>query len=65
MNSVVEILINRDGITQREAEELVNMTREEILESGSEDAEDILLDNLGLEGDYLFDVLDGIGGLFI
>lgn len=44
-------------MTKAEAEELINETREEILASDPFEAEDIIADNLGLEPDYLIDLL--------
>ena len=57
MNKVVKILMDRDGMTQKEAEALVNETREEILAADPWEIEEIILDNLGLEPDYIFDIL--------
>lgn len=57
MNRVVKILMERDGMTQKEAEELVNEAREEILASDPWEVEDIMLDILGLEPDYIMDIL--------
>ncbi len=61
MNKVVEILIERDKMIKDEAVRLLIETREEIYEAmdaGEIDCvEDILMDNLGLEMDYLFDIL--------
>ena len=60
MNTVIKILMERDGLTYEEAKEMYEETREEMLESiadGNLDAEDILADNLGLELDYIFDFI--------
>lgn len=57
MNKVVEILIKRDGMTKTEAEELVSEVREELLASDPIEADDIMLDMLGLEPDYIMDIL--------
>ena len=58
MNKVVEILIERDQITQEEAESLVKETRDEILSLDDiTEAEDIIQDYLQLEPDYLQDIL--------
>lgn len=57
MNEVVKILMDRDEMTRKEAEELVNETREEILAANPWEMEEIILDNLGLEPDYIFDIL--------
>jgi hypothetical protein len=58
MSNTVRVLMNRDGMTREEAEELVNEVREMISESDSMwEAEDIIMDNLGLEMDYIFDLI--------
>lgn len=61
-NRVVKILMERDGMTQDEAVELVRQTSEEIQNevlSGMDvsDVDDIIANNLGLEPDYLYDIL--------
>lgn len=53
MTEVVRILMKRDGLTRQEAEDLVDECREALLEG---DAEAIQY-YLGLEDDYIFDVL--------
>lgn len=60
--SIVEILMNRDGNTRQEAEERVQYCRqrlyEEAVETGDYDAaEDIIVDELGLEPDYIDELL--------
>jgi len=58
MNRVVEILMKRDDMSQQEAEELVSETADELLAGDSIfDADDIIMSNLGLEPDYIFDIL--------
>ena len=52
-NKVVEILMNRDGLTEREAKELLAETRE-ALNNGDFSA---IEDYLGLEDDYIFDII--------
>lgn len=56
MNRVVEILMERDDMTEEEATELLDEVREMILEN-SDSAEDIVLEELGLEMDYIFDII--------
>jgi len=63
MNKIVEILMERDNMSQEEAEDLLDDAREEaqnVLEKeGSlEDIETILLDYFGLEPDYIFELID-------
>lgn len=56
---VAEILCRRDGITMDEAMELVRQTADDIAECNySDEVEDIIAGNLGLEMDYLFDILE-------
>lgn len=57
MNKVVEILIKRDSMTKSEAEKLIDETREELLAADPFEAEDIIADYLGLEPDYIMDIL--------
>jgi hypothetical protein len=57
MNRVVKILMERDDMTRDEAERLFSEVREEILKADPWEAEDIMLDMLGLEMDYIFDVI--------
>jgi len=59
---IIAILMERDELTEEEAREQVEEAVElinEVLESGGsyEEAEEILLDDLGLEMDYIFDLL--------
>ena len=59
MNRVVKILMERDGMSQEEAEELVEDTAAELAECDSIiDADDIIACNLGLEPDYIMDILE-------
>ena len=61
MNRVVKILMDRDKIDQENAEALVRETRDEILSLDEDDVfeiDDIILDYLGLEPDYVFDIVD-------
>lgn len=53
MNRVTKILMERDGLTEAEAESL-RLEASEALENGDYDA---VNDILGLEDDYIFDVL--------
>lgn len=57
MNRVVKILMERDGITREEAEQLIKETREEILEGSPREADEVMAENLGLEPDYIMDIL--------
>ena len=57
INEVVRILMKRDDLTREEAEERVNEVREMLSEADPWDAEEILADELGLEMDYIFDII--------
>lgn len=61
MRSIKEILMDRDGMTSAEADELIEAVREDINFAASngeyELAEDIMLGDLGLEMDYIFELL--------
>lgn len=57
-NKVAEILCRRDGCTREEAEELIQITIDEI-EEVMDDYEavcDIMMNNLGLEPDFILDL---------
>ena len=59
---IVAILMERDELTEEEAREQVEDAVDainDILENGGsyEEAEDVLLEDLGLEMDYIFDLL--------
>lgn len=60
-NRVVRILMHRDGITEEEAVSLVEHTASEIYDAiegtNCMEPEDIMMDELGLEPDYMFDIL--------
>ena len=59
MNKIVKILMERDGITEQEAQEMVQETVNMMDECDYNpiECEDIMLSDLGLEIDYLFDIL--------
>ena len=63
MNTIVEILMERDDMSQEEAEDLLNEAKEEaqnyLDNDGSlDDIENVLKDYFGLEPDYIFDLID-------
>ena len=62
MKDIVEILMRRDGISQLEAENLVEEFREELWNAAArgsyQECEDIIALYLGLEPDYLIYFLD-------
>lgn len=55
-NRVIRILMERDGMTQKEAEERLDYVREMIFDDPGI-AEDIIASELGLEPDYIFDII--------
>ena len=61
MNRVVRILMERDGMTEKEAKNAIAQARTEIysaVEEGCYDeAEDIMASMLGLESDYLLEII--------
>ena len=62
MNEIVEILMRRDGISREDAKAQVRECRrrlhDEALETGDyELAVDIIAEELGLEPDYIMDLL--------
>ena len=56
MNRVIDILMKRDGIEYEDTRSLVKETKDEII-SNPIDANEIIKDYLGLEPDYLEDIL--------
>ena len=62
MNKIVEILINRDGMDEQEAIEYFNDVQEEAYELIEEgrllNIEELILSDLGLEPDYIFDLIN-------
>lgn len=61
MNEIVEILMRRDGISQLEAENLIEECKEELYGAAArgsyQECEDIIALYLGLEPDYLMYLL--------
>ena len=59
MNRIVKVLMDRDGLSEEEARELFKSTSvmiAEALEDGM-DPDEVLMDELGLEPDYMDDIL--------
>ena len=58
-SEVVEILMRRDGLSRREAQERFNEVRDMIQGCNFDpvETEDILIEELGLEMDYIFEFL--------
>lgn len=57
MNSVKEILMRRDGLSEQEAIDLIRETRDMILDANIFEADEIMADMLGLEPDYIMEVV--------
>lgn len=61
MDKIINILMKRDGLTRDEATMSYNNFLENAqsyIDSGDGEAlEDLLMDELGLEPDYIFDIL--------
>lgn len=57
MGKIEKILMERDNMSLSDAKDLVNETRELILESDPCEADDIMADMLGLEPDYIMDLI--------
>ncbi len=58
MDKIIKILMERDGITEDEARSLINETRDEIMMLDNPmEADNVLMEYLGLEPDYLFYIL--------
>ena len=58
-SKIRDILCRRDGMTREEAQELIDQTIEEIhaTDYDYETVIEIMMNNLGLEGDYILDLL--------
>jgi methanogenic corrinoid protein MtbC1 len=57
LETIREILMERDQMTEREADEAIEWARYEV-EKGADPAE-VLEDEFGLEPDYVFDLMEG------
>ena len=63
VRDIITILMRRDGMSYDEAERYVREVQEEISNeilagASLEEIEDIIMDELGLEPDYVIDFLD-------
>ena len=54
--SLREILKNRDGMSDEEIDKELDYCREMLL-SGSMSSDEVCIDELGVEEDYLFDII--------
>lgn len=55
MESVLEVLMRRDGLSRQEGLQLICEARRRVY--AGEDPEEVLAEEFGLEPDYLFDIL--------
>lgn len=59
MNSIKELLMKRDNLTSKQADDIINHARQELnhrLEN-DEDCDYFFEEELGLEPDYIFDLI--------
>ena len=57
MKTLKQVLMERDGMSADEADELINDARNRVLVDG-EDPDEVLLSDFGLEVDYVFDLIE-------
>lgn len=61
MNEIIKILMDRDGLTYEEAEEMYEDTKAELMDAINGTSclspEEVLMGDLGLEMDYIFDFI--------
>lgn len=55
METIQQILMRRDGMSREDANELIHELRQRVLEG--EDPEELLHDELGLEPDYIWELI--------
>lgn len=55
LETIKDILIRRDGMEPWQADDAISAARERVWEG--EDPEEVLLEEFGLEPDYIFDLL--------
>lgn len=59
MKDIIRILVERDGISEEEARILVKETRDEIIMLDNPcNADEVIMDYLNLEPDYIFEILN-------
>lgn len=61
MNEIIKILMDRDGLTYEEAKEMYEDTKAELMDAINGTSclspEEVLMGELGLEMDYIFDFI--------
>ena len=55
MRELKKVLMQRDGMSSREADNAIDDAKQRVFDS--EDPEEVLADEFGLEPDYIFDLL--------
>ena len=55
MSELKKVLMERDGMTPKEADEVIADAKQRVFEG--ENPEDVLAEEFGLELDYIFDLL--------
>ncbi len=58
LEKLIKTLTERDGITPQEAKQQILETRETLMNSKASDGADIIMEHLGLEPDYIIDILE-------
>ncbi len=58
LEKLIKTLTERDGITPQEAKQQILETRETLMNSKASDGADIIMEHLGLEPDFILDILD-------
>ena len=56
MNQLKKILMEREGLSSQEAQELIYAAKERVLDG--EDIQDVMQEEFGLEPDYFLDLLE-------
>ena len=56
METLLEVLMRRDGLSKTEALEQIQEAREEV--AAGADPEEVLADLFGLEPDYIYDLME-------
>ena len=57
MGKIAKILMERDGMTLEDANDLIRETTDLLLTSDPWEADEIMADMLGLEPDYIMDLI--------
>ncbi len=58
MNTLLQVLMDRDGLTKQEATTIIQGAQNLVREGA--DPEEVLLDEFGLEPDYVFDLIENM-----